>query len=143
MRHSFGPFAVFHFCLPGKAAVAELQKYKAQAEIETQNKALVYRWADVISTRKSVDVIDEYIFTDYIWHLAGEDIRGIEKVKESFKQSFSNCPDFRLIAEDVVAKGDKVVVRWSMQGTNKETGKKYLGVGITIDRIANGRFVEG
>ena len=101
----------FAFACQDKAAVAELQKYKAQAEIETQNKALVYRWADVISTRRSVDVIDEYIFMDYIWHLAGEDIQGIDNVKESFKQSFLQLPDFRLIAEDVVAKGDKVVVR--------------------------------
>jgi predicted SnoaL-like aldol condensation-catalyzing enzyme len=133
----------FSFACQNKAEKAELEKYRTQAEIEAKNESLIYRWAEEINKRRSVDVIDDFIFADYIWHLPGLDIRGIEKIKESFGQSFANYPDFHLTAEDVVAKGDKVVARWTWQGTNKETGKKEVSANITIDRIANGKFVEG
>ena len=57
----------------------------------------------------------------------------------------------RVAVEDQIAEGDKVVTRWSSEGTHKgelmgiaPTGKHASGVtGISIDLYSGGKFVEG
>jgi predicted ester cyclase len=64
---------------------------------------------------------------------------------------YAAFPDLRFTVEDQVAEGDKVVTRWSSEGTHKgelmgiaPTGKHAAGVtGISIDRYLDGKFVEG
>jgi predicted ester cyclase len=52
--------------------------------------------------------------------------------------------------DDMVAEGDKVVIRWTARGTNSgslfgmpATGKPATITGITIERKVNGMTVEG
>ena len=58
-------------------------------------------------------------------------------------------PDFSLAADDVIAEGDKVVMRWSGSGTLSAefmsvpaTWKVINFTGISIDRIVSGKIVE-
>ena len=58
-------------------------------------------------------------------------------------------PDLVLSTEDLIAEGDKVVLRWSATGTHQggfmgvpATGNKVTVTGIGIDRIEGGRIVE-
>ena len=58
-------------------------------------------------------------------------------------------PDFKITIEDMIAEGDKVVVRWTFRGTQKgelpgipPTGKQVTQMGININRIADGKVVE-
>ncbi len=53
------------------------------------------------------------------------------------------------MSEDVVAEGDRVVVRWSAQGSHEgelmgipATGKPVKVTGIDISRIVAGKIVE-
>ncbi len=62
------------------------------------------------------------------------------------KQAF---PDLKRTVEDTIESGDRVVVRWRVQGTHtgtvgkiKPTGNKVDFTGITIYRFAGGRIVE-
>ncbi len=55
----------------------------------------------------------------------------------------------RFTVEDVVAEGDKVVVRWTNAGTHvaefagvPATGRSFTIAGIDIYRVANGRICE-
>ena len=130
------------FACQDKAAMAELEQFKAQAALEDNNIDLINRWVEEINKRKSADVIDEFLSTDYIWHLAGEDV-SFEEVKKRFGILFSDYPDFNLTAEDVIATSDKVIVRWTVRGTHRETGKKLLLATITIDRVITDKMVEG
>ena len=120
----------------------EAEQMKAQAQVEEQNKALMLRWIEEINKRKSVDVIDDFLSPDYVWHLAGEDV-SFDGVKRTFDSVFSNYPDLNLTAEEVIVAGDKVIVRWTVRGTHKETGEKSLSANITIDRVMGDKFVEG
>jgi predicted ester cyclase len=59
-------------------------------------------------------------------------------------------PDFHLTIEDQVAEGDKVVTRVTFRGTHlgeyrgvASTGRQVVWTGIAVDRIVNGRAVEG
>jgi predicted ester cyclase len=58
-------------------------------------------------------------------------------------------PDLVIKAEDIIASGDKVVTRWTINGTHKgmfmsvkPTGKKITIKGIIISRFVNGKVVE-
>jgi steroid delta-isomerase-like uncharacterized protein len=58
-------------------------------------------------------------------------------------------PDFRVTTESIIAEGDKVAVRWTVNGTHlgelmgiPPTGKPVTFTGITIHRLADGKIVE-
>jgi len=68
------------------------------------------------------------------------------KMMEGFRAAF---PDSSLHIDDVIAGGDKAVVRWTFSGTHQgplmgipPTGKKVSWTGITIYRIVDGKVVE-
>jgi predicted ester cyclase len=51
---------------------------------------------------------------------------------------------------DFITEGDKVAIRWTLTGTHKgefrgipPTNKKVTMWGIDIDRVTDGKFVEG
>jgi steroid delta-isomerase-like uncharacterized protein len=58
-------------------------------------------------------------------------------------------PDLQMTADDIIAEGDKVVVRWTARGTNTgplmnmpASGKQATVTGISILTIVNGKVVE-
>jgi steroid delta-isomerase-like uncharacterized protein len=58
-------------------------------------------------------------------------------------------PDLKINIEDEIGEGDKVVTRWTFQGTHQgefmgmpATGKRVSVGGISTDRIAHGKVVE-
>ena len=94
--------------------------------------------------------IDALFATDYVEHGGtGEDTRGIKNYKQSMNEFYSAFPDVHVTLDDMVVEGDKVATRWTLTGTHKgefmgrrPTNKKVTVWGITIDRIAGGKFVE-
>jgi predicted ester cyclase len=48
----------------------------------------------------------------------------------------------RVTIEDIIAEGDRVVVRNTWTGTDRETGKKIRFSGIVIWRIEDRKLVE-
>jgi predicted ester cyclase len=62
---------------------------------------------------------------------------------------FTAFPDTYFTIDDMIVKGDKVVTRYTMNGTFKKeykgiapTGKEISIKGVSIDRISKGRAVE-
>ena len=114
-----------------------------------ENKALVRRFYEQMSAG-NVDVIDELIADDLIEH---DEFPGLEPSKAGVRKFFETLraafPDLEMIAEDMVAEGDKVFVRATIRGTHRG---EFLGVAATNRRItipigdyvrfANGRLVE-
>jgi predicted ester cyclase len=50
--------------------------------------------------------------------------------------------DFRVVIEDLIAEGDKVAVRWKVNGTEETTGNEYAWGGITIFRFSDHKIIE-
>jgi predicted ester cyclase len=74
---------------------------------------------------------------------------GLEGIKQAFTIFYNATPDGYHIIEDMIAEGDKVVVRVTARGTHKgelfglpPTGKRLTMTGIAIYRIAGGKIVE-
>ena len=115
-----------------------------------ENKAILRRVVDEVLNQKNLDLVDEFYATDYVNHLPpNPEIRGSEGFKQFFAMQFAAFPDFHLTAEDVLAEGDKVVLRWTFTGTHEgelmgipPTGKQVTYTGIVINRFADGKIVE-
>lgn len=115
-----------------------------------ENKALSRRVLEELWHKGNMAAIDELYSPDYVSHNDRGFPSGLEGVRV-FTGMYKNAfPDTRITIEEQVAEGDLVVTRWSAKGTHKgelmgipATGKQVTVTGIGIDRIVNGRIVEG
>ncbi len=74
---------------------------------------------------------------------------GPESYRKVVNMYCKGLPDLRLVIEDMVAEGDKVVVRWSCSGTHQgelhgiePTGRKVTTTGITICQFSNDKIAN-
>jgi predicted ester cyclase len=67
---------------------------------------------------------------------------GPEGPKQYLAAAFKRFPDIRVTIEDIIAEGDKVVVRNTWRGSDRDSGQKIEFGGIVIWRLAEGKLVE-
>ncbi|MGZ9257838.1 MAG: ester cyclase [Candidatus Binatia bacterium] len=72
---------------------------------------------------------------------------GVKQLVSAWRTGFT---DGRMIVDDMLAEGDKVVIRMTWQGTHNgvfygvaPTGRQVSVTSMGIDRVANGKIVEG
>ena len=106
-----------------------------------ENKVLARRWNEEIWSKANLSVVDEFLATNFVFNYAPP---GMAPDKEGYKQAvtrFHNaCPDMYYDIEDVIAEGDKVVLRWSWYGVQE--GEEVKVTGISILHIVGGKIVE-
>lgn len=113
------------------------------------NKTIVRRLIESFN-EKDMSVIDELVADTYIDHAPfPEQLPGREGMKQAHHIFYSAFPDIHETAEDIIAEGDKVMVRWTIRATHKgkfvglpPTGKSVTVAGIDIYRIVDGKIVE-
>lgn len=118
-----------------------------------QNKALARRAIELWSSGDATSV-DQIYAPDYVNYQhshpsSSQVVRGIEAWKKFIIEFHQAFPDFHDTIEDQIAEEDKVVTRFTSQGTQKgeimgisPTGKQVSWTGISIDRIKDGKIVE-
>ena len=117
-----------------------------------ENKAVVRReMEELFNHTGNLDVADEIIDPNYAsYEPTSGETRGIDGAKQfaaTYREAF---PDLQNTIEDMVAEGDKVVVRFRARGTHQgeteafgpPTGKQMEITGITIKRLSEGKIVE-
>jgi len=115
-----------------------------------ENKAIVRCCIEDVFNKQNVSALDEFIAPNVVHHSLPP---GVPRDREGFKQFVSMLlaafPDFRIIVEDMIAEGDKVVARATTGGTHKgefigipPTGKQATWTEIFIWRIDGGKAVE-
>lgn len=115
-----------------------------------ENKALARRWLDEVWNKVNLAAVDELCATNFMFNYAAP---GASSDREGYKKTAtmltSGASDIKTTAEDMVAEGDKVAVRW--QGSAKHTGefmgvpatgKQIVWTGISIIRIEGGKIAE-
>ncbi len=125
---------------------------KQQQENEDKNQALALRYHNDIFQKGNLEVADEILSPDFVLHnpALSEELRnGPEGTKKYASAVIQAVPDRKLIHADVFAKGDKVLIRWTISGTNTgplfgnpPTGKPYVATGFDLFRISNGKIME-
>jgi predicted ester cyclase len=112
------------------------------------NKSIVRHFYEEFN-QKNLAVIDEFIDPHFVDHSPPPGVPAdIEGAKQQFG-IFQAFPDLQLTVEDLIAEGDKVVARLTIQGTHQgtfmglpPTGKHVMFTAIDINRIAGGKSVE-
>jgi predicted ester cyclase len=67
---------------------------------------------------------------------------GVEGAKQYLAAAFKRFPDIHVTIEDMIAEGDKVVVRNCWTATDSQSGQKIEFRGIVIWRIEDRKIVE-
>jgi predicted ester cyclase len=117
---------------------------------EERNKDLIKQLISEID-KGNLQIADEVISADCIWHMGGNVITdGAKALKESVAQFSAGFPDLQHHIEDMIAVGDKVVVRLKNTATHtglfsgvNPTGKKVNYTVNNIYRFKEGKIVEG
>ena len=110
------------------------------------NKALARRFQNELFVNGNLAVVDELVADDYVDHspMPGgpEGKAGLTQIASVFRAAF---PDMQLVAEDVIAEGDKVVMRNVARGTHtgELMGIAPTGRTVTINEIHIVRFAGG
>lgn len=95
--------------------------------------------------RKNIAIGDVNFAPEFVDH--GTDVPpgtspGPEGAKQHVGSSLKKFPDMHVTIEDIIAEGDKVVVRNIWRATNPANGVKLQFAGIVIWRIAHRQLVE-
>ncbi len=99
------------------------------------NKEIARRWNEEFWNQRQVEAIDRFIHPNYVGHPVN--IRGLAAAREHYTKLLEAAPDVHLQIEDLIAEGDKVVIRHTMH-----IGGKAAERGISIYRIEDGKIIE-
>jgi steroid delta-isomerase-like uncharacterized protein len=94
--------------------------------------------------------VDEHFAPEFVINRAPRGIPADRAGTKQWNAAILNAfPDYQVTVEDQFAADDKVVTRWTAQGTHQgefqgipPTGKQVTVTGITISRHADGKIVE-
>ncbi len=115
-----------------------------------ENKAIVRRCIDEAFNKGKTAAMDDFLAPNVVPHPLPPGVpHDLEGLKRFFTTLLAVFPDYCLMIEDMVAEGDKVVIRSTISGTHKgefmgiaPTGKKVTWTAIEIWRIEGGKVVE-
>jgi steroid delta-isomerase-like uncharacterized protein len=116
-----------------------------------QNKALVRQMVEEVFNRGNVSLADEFLAPDFVEREElppgiPRDREGVKLLTTLLRSAF---PDFKATLEDIVAEGDRVVIRQTWSGTHQgefmgvpPTGRTVSFGVIDILRVAGGKCQE-
>lgn len=116
-----------------------------------ENKDVVRRLYGLLEEGNIDEQVDELLAPDYVNHSPGtpDQPTGPEGVKAILSMFRSGIPDLRLVIDDMIAEGDKVAVRYKIEGTHEgdlfgfpPTGQRVSIESFTIERVSDGRIRE-
>lgn len=117
--------------------------------MSAENKAVVQQIYEAINAN-TLDDLDGLIAVDLDDHSPSPGVApGLAGTKQTLSMFHAVFSDLRVTTEDMMADGDKVVVRLAVNGTNTgefmglpPTGKQVTMSGIEMFRLADSKIVE-
>jgi steroid delta-isomerase-like uncharacterized protein len=125
-----------------------IEERRGRMTIE-ENKQVVRRFYDEVLNSKAIDVLPELAVAEYEEHdpLPGQGT-GLAGLRDRVTMMITAI-DQHFTLEDVIAEGDRVVVRWTVNAKQigdflgiPATGKSYTIPGIDIYRVQDGKMAE-
>jgi steroid delta-isomerase-like uncharacterized protein len=118
--------------------------------MNTDAKDVTRRFYEEIINQKNIHAIDRFCTTDFVDHNPPPGGEGsLDATKQQFLELVAAFPDLKMMVQDQIAEGDKVVNRVLVRGTHKG---EYIGIpgsgnmveigGIDILRMVNGKAAE-
>ena len=115
------------------------------------NEAKTRRYFEALWNERNLDVIEDWIAPEYVGHYSSfpSELQGVEGFRTMVRLLLAAVPDLQMTVEDVIARDDRVVTRFTARGTHQgelqgfaPTGVQVAFTGIGIERYADGKCVE-
>lgn len=96
-------------------------------------------------------LVEEHCDPNFVVHHCGfpEDLVGLDAFKGWITSTRTSFPDFTITFDEMIVKGDKITLRWTVTGTNTgplgdlpPTGKKTRISGLSLVRVADKKVAE-
>ena len=114
-----------------------------------KNKDLIRLLFEEVINQGNLAAVGEIFSADFVDHSTPEQPAGHEGLKDYFVMVRTGFPDLRVVIDDLIAEGDKIVVRTTWRGTHlgtyesiPPTGQQVARTLIQIFRIAHGIIME-
>jgi steroid delta-isomerase-like uncharacterized protein len=82
------------------------------------NKATIRKLFEVILNTRKLELLDQVVADEF---RGPHEMKGAAGFAATVKPVIAAFPDIKWTIEDIIAEGDKVVVRWSWKGTNENS----------------------
>ena len=123
---------------------------KANAQTLEANKAVLLRAEAEVWSKGNLAAIEELYSPDFACHFVdGIEWKGLEGIKHAVASHRTSLPDWHEQVEDIIAEGDRVVIRIRSTGTQlgafnglAPTGKQISIEEIHIFRVSGGKIAE-
>jgi steroid delta-isomerase-like uncharacterized protein len=116
--------------------------------MSAENKAVVRRWFEAFN-RGDFNAGAQVLHEGHVLHAPGGDARGPEGWKEFARMYRTAFPDCELVIEELLADGDRVIIRFTARGTHggvlagiQATGRRVTVPSILICQVSNGKVIE-
>lgn len=133
-----------------KAAMADLEEFRAQAELEKQNEAL-YRGIVEEINRGNSEYFNQYYSPDSLYYFPSNNPKPLsrEESQKFVERFFNGFPDLNFSIEEFYAAEDRIIARLILRGTHTgnwggipATGNKFEMSSTFIVRFENGKVIE-
>src|SRR5829696_3736523 len=114
-----------------------------------ENKAIMRQYFEGAWEQGNLELLDELLAPDYVNHnpATPEMPTGPEGVKAVVSMFRSGMPDLKVVIEDMIAEGEKVATRYTLEGTHEgelfgvqPTGKRISIKSMRMERVMHGKF---
>ena len=106
-----------------------------------ENKAIIRRLVEEALNQGKRAIIDELFAGDFVDRSTPDQPPGPDGVKTYISLVRAGFPDLRVSIDDLIAEGDKVVIRTTWRGT-RSSGQQSARTMIQIFRLADSKIVE-
>ena len=133
-----------------KAAMAELEEFKAQAAVEEQNIAIVKRLIEELN-KGNPEIIEDVYAPDSVFYSPSSSPKPLsrDELIEFAKMNFKAVPDLNYSIEEIFSVENKVIVRFIVTGTHEgefqgipATGNQVKVSSIIIYSLKDEKIVE-
>ena len=124
----------------------QVQEGMMEEEVQIWTDRVLKMWNET-----NLAIVDTVYAQEIVRHDCGapEDIVGLENLKNYLKNFFNAFPDLNVTVDEAIMKGNKLIQRWTLTGTNTgsmaempPTGKKVQLSGVSIIDMVNGKATE-
>jgi len=114
------------------------------ADKANENKDVVVRYFDELLNQNKMEVAEEIVSPEIRFHRAKHkgDRKGMDDFMDYIELNNLQFPDLDFNIEDIIAEGDKIVVRFHATATYQQNGVKVESDGIRIFKLKDGKIVE-
>lgn len=113
------------------------------------NKRTARRYFEEMWNRLDPGVANQIVAPDVVGHIGGTTVRGRPALDQRIAFIGKLYSKMRFTVDDVIAEGDRVVVRWTQHGTHSgavlgpaTAGKSFTVSGMNAFRFKDGRIAE-